>query len=245
MGRLLHSMQWLAGLSLFIAYLNWLLIGCHSQACFFCLRRQISGWSVKPGTWLKKLDPEPLNVKGCDVLLASVASCSRVCLVCVSTAALVWLWEGTETCCDLIAGLLTPFHWRLCLFSRHPKLFPPVVLSHIACCLLYTHRIWVSGGEDSCFDCVKLCDKFSFAPVWMWRTGFVTVSKIPLVHSCTGSRNSFPVIQDTRSHYSGHHAFGISVWETLRRGSAQRFRAVTWACGTRHKYWSWSKCSMD
>lgn len=182
MGRLLHSMQWLAGLSLFIAYLHLLLIGCHSQACFFCLRRQISGWSVKPGTWLKKLDPEPLNVKGCDVLLASVASCSRVCLVCVSTAALVWLWEGTETCCDLIAGLLTPFHWRLCLFSRHPKLFPPVVLSHIACCLLYTHRIWVSGGEDSCFDCVKLCDKFSFAPVWMWRTGFVTVSKIPLVH---------------------------------------------------------------
>lgn len=123
--------------------------------------------------------------------------------------------------------------------------FPPVVLSHIACCLLYTHRISVSGGEESCFDCVKLCDKFSFAPVWMWGTGFVTVSKIPLVHSCTGSRNSFPVIQDTRSHYSGHHAFGISVWETLRRGSAQKFRAVTWACGTRPKYWSWSKCSMD
>lgn len=192
---------------------------------FFCLGRQISGWSVKPGVWLTKLDPEPLNVKSCDVLWASVASCSRVCLVCVSTAALVWLWEGTETCCDLIAGLITPFHWRLCLFSRHPKLFPPVVLSHIACCLLYTHRIWVSGVEDSCFDCVKLCDKFSFAAVWMWGTGFVTVSKIPLVHSCTGSRNSFPVIQDTRSHYSGHHAFGISVWETLRRGSAQSFRA--------------------
>lgn len=40
----------------------------------------------------------------------------------------------------------------------------------------------------------------SFTALWNTGTSFLTVYKIPLVHSGIGNRNSFPVIQDTHSH---------------------------------------------
>lgn len=159
---------------------------------------------------------------------------------------LVWSMEWSKTFCSLIAVLLTPFHLGtyLCMFSIQPKLFSCCSQPHSILSLSVTHTHTESQELkivvlDVC-NCYKrllyCCMKLRDWLLWL-------VYKIPLVHSATGNRNSFPVIQDTHSHsIPDIMPLGSrcgKLWGGVFKGGAE-----AWACGTEHKRWTESGCLM-
>lgn len=131
------------------SHLHLLVIGCHSLPCLSCLGRQIEAvmsqnqerdchcdWIWIWSRWQSGVMMFFLS-QAC--LLHQMLSYLCVCNT------LVWLREGSKTFCNLIAVLLTPFHWSpyLCTFSLQPKVFscccsqPQSTLS-LSVCLLHT-----------------------------------------------------------------------------------------------------------
>ena len=152
-------------LTFLTAYLHLLVIGCHSLPCLSCLGRQIEAVMLQ--------NPEPDC--HCDWIWiwshwqsgAVMFFLSQACLLhqmlsylCVCNT-LVWLAEGSKTFCNLIAVLLTPFHWSLylCMFSLQPKVFscccsqPQSTLS-LSLSVCYTlSQVLKIGGLDL-YSCV-------------------------------------------------------------------------------------------
>ena len=120
------------------------------------------------------------------------------------------------------------------MFSVLPKLFLLLfsATNHtLALSASLLHKELKAGVLDAC-NCVV---RDSFTSIWKRRTVFQNVYKIPLVHSGTGKRNSFPVIQDTHSHsIPDIMPLGSGcgkLWGGLFKGGAE-----VWAC--------WRACLM-
>lgn len=181
-------------------------------------------------------DQEPVGAGGAEV--GHVYSSRWVIRL---TAAVSW----TPLHCSSDSSFGDVSHFSLVL--RLPAAPPPPPLA-----LFHSVTGGLMNGDELQHSETSFSDETSCS-FWNWGVSFLlkqavlseavgglAALDIFLVHSCTRNRNRFPVLQDTNSQYSGHHASGIWLWETLKEecvlgwgvGGWCRSPKAVWGAGT-------------